>query len=335
MWPSFCQCLAEPGTSGEVLGWWRCEGEHCCTRRWLTPLEELASAYPCGEADNRACQRNVESIGREEYVAACSHVPARCNPVTVPREKLVLYQLSWEVLRTSLCSVLGLEEPHGRGRFLVGTLVPRPAIRIPVYCVYGRDCWELLPFLSDLVDENILLVVPTEQAGAQIRQREDLKVFSLEYLLDMTGTGELRFSRWGRELWNAWVREVAPPQKHGTYRFRTPADAKWSHIRLSLGRDHQTLAILCRTPGFDDVTDAVHCMALGMAHKKHGTPNKQWNNLSRIMERGCYDCQTASQQKRMEMPMSRLRTRLKEIFSIAEDPLPFRDNAYRPEFLVG
>lgn len=331
MWHRFCQSLAHIGAEGEVLAWWGMQNPH----PWLTPIEELAQCYPCGEGLSRACQRIVEPVGAGEFVAACSNVPARCKPVSVPKEKLLLYRVSREILCSHLCDALGLVSASPATPHLVGMFIPRPAIHIPVYCLYGKACLNLEAHIPDTQAKHSLVLVPTEAQIAEVRERAGLKVFSLEGLFEADASGHLRFSATGARLWHSWMHEVAPVQEHGTYRFATPPNAKWSHIRLSLGRDDHTLAILCRTPNGTEVTDAVHCMALGMAHRKHGTPDKQWHNLSRIITHGCYDCRSQSQQKKMEMPMSRLRTRLKEIFSIADDPIPFRDNAYRPEFRVG
>lgn len=330
MWHRFCESLAHIGAEGEVLDWWGTQPPH----PWLTPIEELAQCYPCGEGLSRACQRIVESVGGGEFVAACSHVPARCKPVSIARNELVLYRVSWERIRTHLTDVLGLQLPPVTEPYLAGIFVPRPSIQVPVYCLYGKACQDINAYMPDTGD-HCLVLVPAEAQVTAIKARRRLKVLSLEALFEADASAHLRFSVTGHDLWHAWVREVAPKEEHGTYRFPTPPNAQWSHIRLSIGRDDHTLAILCRTPGFDDVTSAVHCRALGMAHSTRMTPNKQWENLSKIIAHGCYDCRTVGQQKKMEMPMSRLRARLKEIFSIEDDPIPFRDNAYRPEFRVG
>ena len=75
---------------------------------------------------------------------------------------------------------------------------------------------------------------------------------------------------------------------------------------------------------------------VGFGDGRHGRPKAAWETLRALAESGgvVASTRTAADWPRLEKRIQELRRVLQAVFKVPEDPIPYRDGAYRTRFTI-
>ena len=75
---------------------------------------------------------------------------------------------------------------------------------------------------------------------------------------------------------------------------------------------------------------------VGLGDGRHGRPKAAWETLRALAESGgvVASTRTAADWPRLEKRIQELRRVLQAVFQVPDDPIPYRDGAYRTRFTI-
>ncbi len=132
----------------------------------------IAETYPCPSPGGVGCPRIVFSLGNGSFLALCGTRPVDCAMVPLTTEDVTWVEVDPIRLGRSLAAALGVhpkvEAVSGLAdTFRVGTFIPEPGIRYPIFFMTrtsGRAYAEALDALrSRQTDSGAAVLVPTER----------------------------------------------------------------------------------------------------------------------------------------------------------------------------
>lgn len=311
----------------------------------LRPTGVIGTTFPrCSilQSSRRAYRSPCRVIrtGSDRYVAVA---PGEGDLIEVTAEQLAVHELDRERLAQRLSETLPFGEPAvtpvaGRDLYRIGTVAAAAGIRFPVFLAFPGDTHELQQSLATIVSGRqapFLLLVPTMRAhSASIEQvlldHRGLLV-PLCYTVEVDSAGQWRVTDTGQANLQRFLAEHAPAArcKSPEQPFPTPADARWSDLRIRFV-DGETVTVRVR-----DVCATLNYTQLGMADGRNGRPTRQWE-LLRIFaqEHGRLDWSSRQAGRRRQKQREVLARQLRTVFRIEGDPFCVDGNGWRTQFAL-
>ena len=129
----------------------------------------IAPSFPCQERRGDQCPRDVIKIG-DDYHAVCGNGPIGCRDLILTEYEAALLTTNMMGLCRTLVSVLGIRGSPERigdlnGVHRLGSIIPAPGIRYPVYLVIRSDARSYAEVLGALIARHagrpFSMLVPT------------------------------------------------------------------------------------------------------------------------------------------------------------------------------
>jgi len=142
---------------------------------YLSPMRELATAYPCPRPGGDGCPRRVVKRpapdNTETFVAVCGCSPRECEEVELAKGDLILRRPDVPKIVKELRSALGVTGQPGPledlpNAWRVGMFIPDPRLRVPVLFIWRAERDALAVALADLLGRQAgpaLVLVPSAE----------------------------------------------------------------------------------------------------------------------------------------------------------------------------
>lgn len=138
---------ATPVLTGVTAAWREAAGEDFDTlAKFLRPMPELATTYPCPEPGGDGCPRGVIVHGPDDIVAVCRQAPRSCDAIALTRADIIAYELDLPKFAHRLREAFGFTDTNsptpvdGLARTLhLGDFRPAPGSDFPVYVTVQYD----------------------------------------------------------------------------------------------------------------------------------------------------------------------------------------------------
>jgi hypothetical protein len=329
----FWRSLERLAGAATVAAEWRAwlGPEYDATRPLLRASGELAAFYP---RPGRLPYR-VVSHGAEDHVGVCDETGQR---VTLTTAELAILEVDRPKLDRALAAAIGssgraIRDPRyhtvqlgcdnrpGGFQFPVFLILHHRALQVR-HAVQYLAVTQQGPFLA-LTTSSWFLDTET----AELLQRRDGWLCPLD---EATGIddGKLALTDRGRQLLAAFHDKVLPTGETDS-RFPTPPGSRWSQLSIRLV-DGETVAV-----AVGDVRGTFNYTQMGLADRRSGRPNKQWELLRALAARHgllTWSSPAASRhnQKRREL----LAHQLRRYFRIDGDPFERCGNGWRTRFAI-
>ncbi len=161
-----------PVLTGVTAAWREAAGEDFdILAKFLQPMAEFATTYPCPETSGDGCPRGVVVHGPEDIVAVCRQAPRSCEAMTLTRADIIAYELDLPKLAHRLRTAFGLTDAispmpvDGLTRTChLGDVRPAPGSDFPVYVTVQYDSemlTELVERLCARETRRYVLLTPT------------------------------------------------------------------------------------------------------------------------------------------------------------------------------
>jgi len=197
LWRTLDEAGVLAGVEAQWLEWLGDELD--LVRPFLRPEQQLAASYPCENPGGDGCPRRIVVHGDDDIVAVCGCSPRECDPLTLRRRDIVVYDFDVLALSRAIASVLGLGD-EGRvtagdvpGIYRLGALPygagQRAAVMLALHCGADDGQHPLERFLAEHDGQPTLLVVPVplDHVRSQVAARRGVVLASCSDLLAIDG----------------------------------------------------------------------------------------------------------------------------------------------------
>ncbi len=302
-------------------------------RRFLRPLPELASTYPCPAPGADGCPRGVVIHGPDDIVAVCRARPRACETLTLKKADIAAYELDLAKLTARLRTLLDLggdgaapTGDHERWQY-VGAYRPVAGHAFPVYLALVAGAQPRTSLIEDLVRREarpFVLLLPISDSMTPESAQEIIAHRSIALGLDeITGVDDqddLVLAKPADALLAPFregvLHEAARGAGDGTVFFPTPTGAAWKDVEIRF-RDGHTVSV--RALGQEGVFNYTQ---MGMANRKNAEPTLQWRLLKSFAEaRGTLTWGSPDAHRRNQKRRENLARDLRVFFRIDGDPI--------------
>jgi hypothetical protein len=136
------------------------------------------------------------------------------------------------------------------------------------------------------------------------------------------------------------VESAAPPppeaadesvRKPSTFAVQDALPRTWDAVEIRFVSDFTFQAVVNGT-----VRAPQNYAEVGLGDGRHGRPKAAWETLRALAESGgvVASTRTAADWPRLEKRIQELRRVLQAVFTVPDDPIPYRDGAYRTRFTI-
>jgi hypothetical protein len=110
-----------------------------------------------------------------------------------------------------------------------------------------------------------------------------------------------------------------------------PRPRSWDEVEIRFVSDFTFQAVVNGT-----VRVPQNYAEVGLGDGRHGRPKAAWETLRALAESGgvVASTRTAADWPRLEKRVQELRRVLQAVFKVPDDPIPYRDGAYRTRFTI-
>jgi hypothetical protein len=110
-----------------------------------------------------------------------------------------------------------------------------------------------------------------------------------------------------------------------------PSPRSWDAVEIRFVSDFTFQAVVNGT-----VRPPQNYAEVGLGDGRHGRPKAAWETLRALAESGgvVASTRTAADWPRLEKRIQELRRVLQAVFTVPDDPIPYRDGAYRTRFTI-
>jgi hypothetical protein len=258
-------------------------GDHDAVARLLLPTRRIAGAVK-STVSGRTCIHEIRKF-KGEYLEVC---PDGCKTATRSRDEVTVHRLDVAGFAREIAESLGLEAlpveavPNVAGAWKIGDCAPFAKYRFPVCLTFVGEPDILRSVVDGLAarGEPFILVAPTRsafgQAAADLLKRTDSLFLALD---ELVGDGDGRLSLLDGHTAASvfaefYAAHVPQPKAHdGTAFFPTPPGVQWTDLAIVF-KDAHTVSV-----SLGGIQRVLNYTAMGMANRKTGNPNKQWELL--------------------------------------------------------
>lgn len=297
---------------------------------FLRPSQKLAESYPCPQSPDCGCRHAVIHHGADDIVAVCRCEPDRCEPISLRRTDLVIYEVNVGLLAEAAADAIGASYALSPVNALpstwnIGTYSPTAGYRFPVYLTIQLQTDEFHQTVAGLCASDngpFILLAPTHRlclpASAELLKAKNALFLSLEELLGLDAQrhvipGDTALNALGEFKSRVLPRPTTAPSMPF---FATPPDAKWTDVQICF-RDGETVSVRVKKE-----TGVFTFSDMGMADTRSKKPTKQWQLLRDFAGGyGILDWSSRRADRRNQKRREILARDLQAFFRIEGDPI--------------